>query len=54
MKVRGGSPGILLKKVNPPEFEDLIASRISLTDEVVFNELRFAESDPDPLSDAAE
>jgi hypothetical protein len=45
----------LLKKVRPPEFVALIASKISLTEEVVFNEFRFseAESEADPLLSVA-
>ena len=56
INVNGGSPGILLKKVRPPEFVALIASKISLTEEVVFNEFRFseAESEADPLLSVAE
>jgi hypothetical protein len=38
INVNGGSPGILLKKVRPPDWVALIASKISLTEEVVFNE----------------
>ena len=53
MNVSGGNPGIRLKNVNPPACVALMASRISLTDEVVFNVFRCSDdelSDPAPFS----
>jgi hypothetical protein len=45
MNVRGGNPGIRLKKVNPPACVALIASRISLTDDVVFSVFRCSDDE---------
>jgi hypothetical protein len=53
MKVRGGNPATRLKKASPPLCVDLIASRISFTDDVVFNVLRRSEFESDPVSAVA-